>query len=165
MKKSISLLFVLFTLPLFADITFHDVAHQVLNDTWNELYRCGLQRIDAYDPRLPRPQVPAIDAVVNSKWIVLAYTNEEFGSGATYYAFKNPNGGLPHSVTYGRDRIEFTTPYAGVIASASRAMTVGGPIYTYRCANQYMDPNNWAACVRNYYTMVIANQLCRYPLN
>lgn len=158
-------LFSLFSLRVNADPNMSELAYRVVGETWNELFRCGLRKMDAYDPRLPRPIVPARYAVVNSKWQVLAYTNEEYGVGFASYAFKNPNGSYRHAVSFGEEWLDFVTPYQGTVASANRVLTVGGPSITYRCFSQVIDPVGWQQCVRARFTMLIADQLCRFPLD
>jgi hypothetical protein len=135
---------------------------------WKGLEDCGLKVVDAYDPHLPRPQVPADLAIVVGNSRVLAYYLETYGFGITQL-FKNPNGGMVHSVSYNRDEIRWVTPLAGTIAHANRFMTVGGPGFNLYCHSTplYGDGAEAAfkACVQHAFVDVIVRQLCSFAAN
>ena len=152
-------------LMMFASVTqaspFPPLAQSSLQAVWKGLEDCGLKKVDAYHPSLPRPQTPADLAIVNSNGQVLAYYLEVYGIGATAL-FKNLNGGMVHRVSYGREAIQYLTPYAGTIAHGNRFMTVGGPGYNLYCRSQPVNANGFQACIQQRFINVIVGQLCRF---
>lgn len=141
--------------------TFSRMAFNVVDTVWKDLGACGLIRVSPYDPRLPRPQVPADYAITNRNFQLLAYYREE-SFGWPRLVFKAPNGGQVHAVTFTEESISFSTPYAGTVAQANRYYTVEGPANNYLCHSQYVDLGTFERCVYQNYVRVIANQLCRY---
>lgn len=143
--------------------TFHQIADGAVQAVWDGLERCGLKRMNAYDPRLPRPQIPASEAVVNSRGQVLAYTLDGSPFFNTTYEFKNPNGGMIHSVSYGYYAIGFLTPYGGSVAAANSANVGGTLTVNTLCRGRTIPPAYFQACIRSEWIDVIVKQLCRFP--
>jgi hypothetical protein len=168
MKKIISILLIT---QLFGSLSwaghkefhsFGQFAMHTMEQTWSEINDCGLLRWDAHDPRLPHPQVPADEAVVSSRALVLAYYYERLGHGNSL-EFKNPNGGMKHSVRYTSDDISFVTPYAGTVARANRFYTVEGPHYNFYCGTLKLESAElFSKCVNERFVRVITDQLCRF---
>lgn len=142
--------------------TLSDVGYKAMNQTWTELKSFGLLEMDPWDPRLPRPQVPALKAVVSKRVGLLAYFNEEYGGGGTTLVFKNPNGGQRHSVSFNQGWVGFVTPYQGTIAHANRFMTVDGPGYNFYCQSQPVTELAFYQCIDSLFIKVIVNQLKQY---
>ena len=106
----------------------------------------GVERFDPYDPRLPYPQVSAVEALVNARTGAFSYYDIEFGS--TVHVFKNRQGGSRFSMTVTPDHIEFSTYYAGNVAHANRFKTVYGWDYNFWCRGSYqVNKAQWDACV------------------
>jgi hypothetical protein len=139
--------------------SFSKMAHDSVNAILTGAQECSLLVLDAYDPRLPYPQVPADTAITTKHGRVLAYFLELHGFGSTML-FKNPNGGMVHSVTYGREGIRYVTPYAGVIAHGNRYMTVGGPGYNLYCHSQPVNGAGFEVCVKRAFVDYVLQQLC-----
>ncbi|NBT57980.1 hypothetical protein EBT16_04265, partial [bacterium] len=91
--------------------SFSDVAQRTIQEIWSQLRFYGLLDLNPWDPSLPKPQVPALKAIVSQRTGLLAYFDEENGLGATTLVFKNPNGSYRHSVSFNRNNIEYVTPY------------------------------------------------------
>lgn len=142
--------------------TLSEVGYKAINETWNELKFAGLLEMDPWDPRLPRPQVPALKAVVSQRVGLLAYFNEEYYGGGTTLVFKSPNGGQRHSVSFNQHWIGFLTPYQGTIAHANRFMTVNGPGYNFYCQSQPVTEFAFYQCIDSLFIKVIVNQLKPY---
>ena len=142
--------------------SFSRFAYQMIDETWRGLGNYGLLRLSAWDAHLPRPQVPALEAVVSRRVGLLAYYDEETYGFVSMLVFKNPDGGMRHAVTFNRDRIEFQTPYAGVVAHANRFMTVGGPAVNFYCQSQPVTEFSFYQCVQGLYINVIVNQLKQF---
>ncbi len=141
-----------------ADSLFFDVAEETVQTTEDALLACGLSIVDAYSPGLPWPQVPADQAIVNSYKQVLAYTYRDWG----WYVYKNPNGGMVHSISASRDHLQLVTPLAGTIAHGNRFMTVGGPDYNLYCKSTPTDYASFLACIKTYFVDVVTGQLCQW---
>jgi hypothetical protein len=142
------------------DMAFLDEARSVFAQTVGDLQGCGLTLLDHEDPRLPRPQVPADDAVVGRFGQLLAYTNFESGLG-NLLEFKAPNGGQSHSITFTSEDIRYTTPYAGTVAIQTRFRTVDGWHHRFLCQSQYVSFAVYQDCVKRLWTDVVTGQLCR----
>lgn len=150
------------TSPSFATDSFTHLAYRAIDQTWSELKYFGLWEMDPWAPGLPRPQVPALRAVVSRRTGLLAYFDEENGLGETTLVFKNPNGGYRHSVSFARNGISFLTPYQGTVAHASAFMTVNGPGYQFYCQSRLVTEQGFYSCVDRLFIKVIVNQLRRY---
>ncbi|MFM8268917.1 MAG: hypothetical protein ACKN9V_01920, partial [Pseudomonadota bacterium] len=88
-----------------------EYGYQTVREIWDQLIYYGLLKMDPWDPALPKPQVPALKAVVSNRVGLIAYYDEENGLLATTLVFKNPDGGQRHSVSFNKENIEFVTPY------------------------------------------------------
>ncbi len=139
-----------------------EFAQHVQDRVWSELQDCGLTRMSATDPRLPRPRVPADDAVVNKHGRLLAYSYF-YNYGQVRFEFKNPNGGMSHEMSlYGQD-IGFLTPKMGTVAWSNHTETPQGTQISYWCRSQKVfDFESFNTCVEKYYVKVISNQLCQF---
>lgn len=138
------------------------VGYQSIQEVWSQLRFYGLLELSPWHPALPRPQVPALKAVVSQRAGLLAYYDEENGIGASTLVFKNPNGGFRHSVSFNRDQIQFVTPYQGTVAHANRFMTVGGPGYNFYCQSRPVTEQGFYNCINRLFIRVIVDQLRRY---
>lgn len=145
-----------------APTRFSGLAYQNVRQIMNDLQRWGLLEMSPWHPSLPRPQVPALKAIVSRTRGLLAYYDEENGWGATSLVFKNPNGSYPHSVTFNRDGIRFVTPYKGTVAHANRYMTVNGPGFNFYCQSRPVTERNFYYCIDRLFNNVIVQQLIRY---
>lgn len=141
---------------------FSQVAYQSTQQIFRDLQRWGLLEMNPWHPSLPRPQVPALKAIVSRTRGLLAYYDEENGWGATSLVFKNPNGSYPHSVTFDREGIRFVTPFKGTVAHANRFMTVNGPGFNFYCQSRLVTEQNFYYCIDRLFTEVIVRQLIRY---
>lgn len=151
----------LFAAPAVAgDLHYLEEAMNVYGRTIAALEDCGLTILDHEDPRLPRPQVPADHAIVGRGGQLLAYTNYET-FGGNLIEFKNPNGGLTHTIQFSSEAISYVTPYAGTIAITNRSRTVAGWSFRFLCRSQYVDFATYGACVQANFIDVVTAQLCR----
>lgn len=141
---------------------FSGTAYQSVRQIMNDLQRWGLLEMSPWHPSLPRPQVPALKAIVSRTRGLLAYYDEENGWGATSLIFKNPNGSYPHSVTFNREGIRFVTPFKGTVAHANRFMTVNGPGFNFYCQSRPVTEQNFYYCIDRLFNNVIVQQLIRY---
>lgn len=158
MNRFISICLISLSFPAFG-LTFQEAGAQSFLAIQAGLQKCGLVEMNAYDPRLPRPQVPADTAIVNKRGRVLAYYIQ-FNNYGTTQILKNPNGGMVHSVTYSREHIQWVTPLAGTIAHGNRFMTVGGPGYNLYCRSVPVLFPAFQACVQQGFVDVVVAQLC-----
>lgn len=142
--------------------SFSELGYQTVQEVWNQLRYYGLWEMNPWHPSLPRPQVPALKAVVSQRAGLLAYYDEENGWGGSTLVFKNPNGGYRHSVSFNRDQIQFVTPYQGTVAHAQVYFTVNGPAYQFYCRSQVVSEPGFYSCIRRFFTQVIVDQLRRY---
>jgi hypothetical protein len=139
-----------------------DYGYQTVKEIWNQLLFYGLLEMDPWNPTLPKPQVPAVKAVVSKRNGLLAYYDEENGMMATTLVFKNPDGGQRHSVTFNRNNIEFVTPYQGTVAHANAYMTVNGPAYNFYCQSRLVTEQSFRTCVDRLFVRVIVDKLRKY---
>lgn len=142
------------------DLHYLNEALSVYGRTISALEDCGLTVVDHEDPRVPRPQVPADNAIVGRNGNLLAYTNYETGAG-NLIEFKAPNGGSTHTILFSSESISYSTPYAGTVAFTSRFRTVDGWHFRFICRSQTVDFATYSACVQAYFIDVITSQLCR----
>lgn len=142
--------------------SFSNLGHQAIDKTWTEIQSLGLVEMDPWSSELPRPQVPALRAIVSQRTGLIAYFDEENGYGATTLVFKNPNGGYRHSVTFSRDAISFVTPYQGTVAHANSFMTVNGPDYNFYCQSRRVTEQGFFDCIQSLFIDVIIKQLRRF---
>jgi hypothetical protein len=139
-----------------------DYGYQTVTEIWNQLLFYGLLEMDPWDPTLPKPQVPALKAVVSKRSGLLVYYDEEIGVIATTLVFKNPNGGQRHSVFFNRNNIEFITPDQGTVANANEYMTVNGPAYNFYCQSRLVTEQSFRTCVDRLFIRVIVDKLRKY---
>ena len=138
-------------------------ANQALTEVWSNLNACGLTRLDAYDPRLPQPLVPATDAIVNRAGQLLAYTLDTTGYFfPPSFAFKNPNGGYAHTVTFSGYNLSFNTPYGGTVDMSNVVKSVNGPYFQFFCHGELIPGEMFYACVKANWINVVTHQLCRF---
>lgn len=142
--------------------SFPNLGYQTVQEIWTQLRYYGLLEMNAWDVTLPRPQVPALRAVVSVRNGLLAYYDEETGFGGSTLVFKNPNGGLRHSVSFNRETIQFTTPYQGNVAHANGFMTVNGPGYHFYCQSRPVTEAAFYRCIEQRFVRLIVDQLRRY---
>lgn len=145
-----------------APLNFPQLGYQSIQEIWRELRYFGLLEMDPWDPRLPRPQVPALRAVVSMRNGLLAYYDEESGLGASSLLFKNPNGGFRHTVSFDRESIYFVTPYQGTVAHANQVMTINGPAYLFYCQSRPTTETGFYQCVQQQFVRLVVDQLRRY---
>lgn len=168
MKRGLLSLVTLALLSLFpsfsvsASDSFSNMGYRSMEEVWRRLNFLGLLEMNPWDPALPRPQVPALRAVVSRRAGLLAYYDEETGIGFSTLVFKNPNGGYRHSVSFNRDSVEFLTPYQGTVAHANRFMTVNGPAFNLYCQSRLVNEPTFYQCIDRLFVQVIVNQLKRY---
>lgn len=143
-------------------VSLSDVAHETVQEIWSQLRFYGLLELNPWDPSLPKPQVPALKAIVSQRSGLLAYFDEENGLWGTTLVFKNPDGGYRHAVSFNRNKIEYVTPYQGTIATANAYMTVAGPAYNFYCKSRPVTEQNFYSCVNRFFVRVIVDQLRKY---
>lgn len=134
--------------------SFSDVAQRTIQEIWSQLRFYGLLDLNPWDPSLPKPQVPALKAIVSQRTGLLAYFDEENGLGATTLVFKNPNGSYRHSVSFNRNNIEYVTPYQGTVAAA-RA-------FNFYCLSRPVSEENFYSCIDRLFIRVIVDQLRKH---
>ncbi len=135
-------------------------AAQAVADGLND---CGLLRWNAYDPRLPRPLIPAQEAVVSPSTGLLAYYNDWFGYGGEVLEWKSPNGGQNHNVSFNNEQIAFVTPYQGTVAHGNGYVTPFGVGFNFYCFSQPLaNVNQFYQCIQANFVNVIVQQLCRF---
>lgn len=156
-----SFLFVLSTVSVAAypPFSYYQTAHDAVNITLSELQSVGCETLSPNDPRLPYPQVSAIEAIVNFQTGALTYYDEETGAYAANYVFKNRQGGNRHRITFSEDSIQFVTPYAGTIAHSNRFKTVGGWDYNFYCQSSLVDKATWDGCIHQLFIDVLKRQM------
>jgi hypothetical protein len=137
---------------------FYKVSRDTLNITFTQLEKAGVWRLDPYDPRLPYPQVSALEAFYYPPLGTLSYFDQETGGGTTY-VFKNRQGGNRHRISFNESHIEFVTPYMGTVAHANRFKTVEGWNYHFWCQSQLVTKAAWDACIHNLFIQVIRREI------
>lgn len=164
MKKYFLLILVLATPAFCENSIYWKTAAQSVDKVWQRLAACGLNRLDARDPRLPFPNLPADSAVLNKRGQILAYYWEMFGNrGGISFGFKNPNGSWPHTVSFLQDSISFNTPNFGTVAQSSRYWVGRATQYHFRCRQMDIPTLDlFEKCIEREWVNNIANQLCRY---
>jgi hypothetical protein len=159
-------LFVALTAATMASATtpqFMRLGQQALDRTLADVQACGLKIVSPYDLLLPRPQVPADEAIVTRANQLLAYTTWEVLNNANWFTIKNPNGSYPHRIAFGEKAVEFTTPQTGRVAFADRYYTVSGPVVRFFCRGfQVRDEQEFNYCVEQNFVKVLSQQLCRF---
>lgn len=148
----------------FADQVLNDTAVNTIRQTNENLQRCGLVLASPFSPGLPYPPQDARFAVMNRYGRLLAYYRENyFGYNAQYY-YSNPNGTYPHVIDLSNDRLLYSVPGWGQVATANTVYTPTGYGYNLFCRDggyQY-DWGNFLRCVDRNYTNVVTGQLCRW---
>jgi hypothetical protein len=167
----VSILFLLFvSVVSFADsvefpgvFSFPQGARNAAEQVWKQLRTCGVETLDPFDPRLPRPQVPATAALArrgeNGLYQLLGYYYED---GICSYVFKAPNGGWVHRIRFGQDAIQFVTPLQGNIAWASDYYTPAGRFYNFWVKGQAIRVgyDYWHQFVQTYFVDYLTSQFC-----
>ncbi len=154
------LLLCLFSFNTFAaPFTLVAVSNDALSSIYKSLEKAGVLRLDPYDPRLPYPQVQALEALLNPKTGAMAYVNGESGFGFGAVVFKNRHGGNVHSMSASPDHIQFTTPYMGNVAHANRFKTVEGWNYHFYCQSVPVNKAIWDTCIQRLFINVVVGQL------
>lgn len=139
-----------------------EYGYQTIRETWDQLIYYGLMKLDAWDPSLPKPQVPAIKAVVSKRLGLVAYYDEETGFVETTLVFKNPDGSQRHSVSFNKDNIKFVTPNQGTVANANMYSTPNGPAYNFYCQSRPVTEQSFYECVDRLFVRVIVEKLRKY---
>lgn len=147
-----------------ADDFYRQMTDEVNASIWANLAACSLAQVDALDPHLPRPRVPADTAVVNSEGTVLAYFKHSSGLFGCYAdEFKNPDGSMKHHANVCFESVSFSTPKQGVVATVQTILTTAGRDYQYNCRQYPNIPRDqFQRCVKDLYIDVISQQLCRF---
>ena len=170
MKKTLGVL--LFSLISVAEVgvipgSFPQGARNIVNQVFKQLNACGLQVLNAYDPRLPRPQIIALGAIVatnpsypNGLQLLAYYTEDSTGE----YAFKAPNGGMKHLVTFTDTGVAVQTPYQGRVAWGNRYFDPTGMKFNFwvRGVAGPVPYEVFHQAVQTQFIDVLSNQLCRY---
>lgn len=121
------------------------------------LEKAGVENLDPYDPSLPYPQVPAIEAFVNRATGALAYYNYEGPTGIL--CFKNRLGGNTHTISAGMDHIQFANYFSGVVAHGIRSQSVHGYIYNLYCRSVPVNREGWDACIKQQFLLPLFNEM------
>lgn len=167
----ISVLFLLFVSVIsFADsmefpgvLSFPQGARNAANQVFKQIGACGVETLNPFDPRLPRPMVPATAALArkdgNGFYQLLGYYYED---GTYSYVFKAPNGGWVHRISFGTDMIKFVTPLEGNIAWASDYYTPAGRFYNFWAKGQVapVPYDYWHQFVQTYFVDNLTSQFC-----
>lgn len=134
------------------------VGTDAVDITYRLLEARGVMRLDPYDPRLPYPQVQAMEALYQPRTGAFAYVNGGVGAWGGVIAFKNRFGGNVHLISAGPDFIQFTTPYSGNVAHANRFKTIAGWDYHFYCRSQPVVKAAWDHCIRQFFIEPLVNQ-------
>ena len=81
--------------------------------------------------------------------------------GTNLIEFKNPNGGLVHSITFSSEHVDYATPFAGSVAQTGRARALDGYHFNYICRSRNVSYAAYTACIQANFIGVITQQLCR----
>jgi hypothetical protein len=160
-----ALLFIVLTLGASTGYSneFNNFKNRVITATNAGLVDCGLSFVHPDSPGLPFRQVPADQAIISPTGRLLAYTEAFFTGFGHTAVYKNPDGGMVHAASAGNWGVEFQTPYAGTVASASSYRTPDGLFYRYLCrGTTYVDFAGFERCVNQYFVQVVVGQLCRF---
>ncbi len=160
---AVALMSVVYVPQGFADQTLTNTAFRTIQQTNNDLQRCGLQFAAPNSRGLPYPPRDARYAIVNRFGRLLAYYRENtFGYTSQYY-YSNPNGTFPHFVELRDDQLRYSIP-GSMVASADRVFVPGGVGYNLYCRDTGY-ARNWPTftrCVDRNFVHVITSQLCRW---
>lgn len=142
---------------------YQEIAFKSIGFVWDGLKACGLLRLNAYDPRLPRPHIPATEAVVTTRGNILAYSlDRTVGWIPQVYELKNPNGGENHFVAYTANSVGFQTPYGGIVASVNTVATTGAVYPQFMCRGRVTTYEVFEQCLKELWINTITAQLCRF---
>jgi hypothetical protein len=130
---------------------------------YDELDQCGIQRVDAWDPALPKPQTPAHEALLTPGGFVLGYVYRASGFGGQSFTFKRTNG---HTLgwigVFGDSEVEVGLSWTGKVAQVSTYYTPAGEHFLHYCKSQQVGPAQFDACVQGLFIEPLADTLCSY---
>ena len=163
------MLFAILAPSVYANRVTLDLARRAAQDVEFYLQRCGLNLVNPNAPGLPFPPFNATYAVTNRFGQALAYfTQQNVGNyGFSDWRWVNPHGSYAHRIEFSFNRIQFQTPYAGVVASANEISGPFGNGYNLYCRS-FGNVQNWQffeQCIQRDFVNVIAGQLCQYSPN
>ena len=126
--------------------------------------QCTLERKFAFDPALPKPQMPADRAyVVKGTNRVVLYDREDwYNHDYDTFGWYRTNGGLIGGVQKDDEWVGFQLPYApGIQASIARIYVNNKPTLQHRCQNQVIHPKHFSECVDRFFETPLVNEICR----
>jgi hypothetical protein len=121
---------------------------------------CGLETVDAYDARLPRPQVYADRSYVN--WERGYVAGSVYRDPGDQLQYRFPNGHVLGTTQVYQDGIEFGTDVAGTVAFGSSYLTPSGRGYNLYCRSRPVDENGFLDCIQRNYVDTTVARLCAY---
>jgi hypothetical protein len=92
---------------------------------------------------------------------LLAYFDFDMTWGGNSFEYKNWNGSFSHKMEASRENFRAITPYQGVIARSYYNTTVQGRWFYYFCGVYQVDQAQFEQCVKQQFSEVVINQLCR----
>jgi hypothetical protein len=126
---------------------------------------CGLQGLDPYDPRLPRPQIVAHTAFANmdSRYLSGYYVREHNGF-ETDFIYEQPNGANVVRMTLTENgRLKFVNALGGMVARVTTVYTPYGRAYTFYCRSGYPVPREvFVQCVEERFVSFIVDSFCSW---
>lgn len=143
-----------------ANELFLDYALGLKQEIFQRIKGCGLKVVHVQDEFLP---VPADRLIFSPAGQPLARFKQWGAVGGTRFEWKNPNGGMVHSINQSYSRMTFVTPLMGTVAIVNQFTTVDGRRYNYLCRSQYVPGFKvWDACVRANFVDIVVGKLCRF---
>jgi len=133
-------------------------ALETKDQIFKNIKECGLVVQDVEDQYL---QWPASKLIYAKSGLLLARYVFYTGPG-NHFEWKNPNGGMVHSINQWSRKMSFTTPYMGTVAIVNRYTTIDGHHHNYLCRSRYVNWETWQSCVNRFFIEVVTSKLCRF---
>lgn len=160
MKKIILFLALNISTLSFGNELFLEYALGLKKEIFTAVEKCGLNVVNVQNDYL---NVPADRLIFSPEGMPLARFKQWGGVGGNVFEWKNPNGGMVHSIRQGYTSIDFVTPLQGTVAQVNQFTTIGGRGYNYLCRSTYLPNfNTWDVCVHQLFVNVVTAKLCRF---
>lgn len=127
---------------------------------YQRIEACGYQRVDAHNPWLPRPQVPAHEAFVNSAGQVVAYTYRSSGYAQRFEITALNGQTLAWITVEGDDVLAVSLPLGGKQAQMSSYFTPAGQGFLFYCRSTPVNEPMFWACVEQRFIQPAASVFC-----
>jgi hypothetical protein len=134
------------------------LARDIVVNTNHRIQWCALSVLNAN--RAINPPFNARLVIINRWNRVLAYLYDfwDWNQSRTY-SYANPDGTYAHRISWQSDALAVWTPFQATPV-ASVQDDLGGRVF--HCQGGIVDSLAFARCVDQYYSQLIANQLCRF---